>query len=278
MTFIGKIFIVAILVMSILFMGFAMAVYTTHQNWRELVQGPGGLQARYTTVSDEAAQLQTQLEKARNELAVERAARVEALSTAEQRAVQQKQALLAKEEQFQALQAEHREAIQAVTNYQENLRQLTEEVGSLRDNIRKAQDERDEQFQLVKTYTNQIFEQEGQLRALKQQTQQLLRENAQAKLVLDRIGRSADDPVDDLPPKVTGEVTKVSGTNLVEISLGLDEGLRVGHQLRIYRPTDGSFLATVEIIDANSDRAVARVLPETRSGTIRKGDRVASKI
>ena len=35
MNLVGKIFVVSILVMSVLFMAFAMAVYATHQNWRE---------------------------------------------------------------------------------------------------------------------------------------------------------------------------------------------------------------------------------------------------
>ena len=37
MNLIGKIFVVLILVMSVLFMAFAMAVYAMHQNWREVV-------------------------------------------------------------------------------------------------------------------------------------------------------------------------------------------------------------------------------------------------
>jgi len=37
MNLVGKIFIIVILVMSVLFMAFAMAVYATHRNWREAV-------------------------------------------------------------------------------------------------------------------------------------------------------------------------------------------------------------------------------------------------
>ena len=37
MNLVGKIFVVLILVMSVLFMAFAMAVYATHQNWRDVV-------------------------------------------------------------------------------------------------------------------------------------------------------------------------------------------------------------------------------------------------
>jgi len=38
MNLVGKILIVAILFMSLLFMAFALALYTTHRNWKEAVQ------------------------------------------------------------------------------------------------------------------------------------------------------------------------------------------------------------------------------------------------
>ena len=47
MNLVGKIFIVLIFVMSILFMGFVVAVYATHTNWRDVVMKPEtGLQAQ----------------------------------------------------------------------------------------------------------------------------------------------------------------------------------------------------------------------------------------
>ena len=42
MNWLGKVFVVLILIMSLLFMGLAMAVYATHRNWREVVEGPAG--------------------------------------------------------------------------------------------------------------------------------------------------------------------------------------------------------------------------------------------
>ena len=40
MNLVGKIFVVLIFVMSLVFMAFAMAVYATHRNWREEVTRP----------------------------------------------------------------------------------------------------------------------------------------------------------------------------------------------------------------------------------------------
>ena len=46
MNLVGKIFVVVILVMSVVFMAFAMAVYATHRNWREVVMRPRSKSAR----------------------------------------------------------------------------------------------------------------------------------------------------------------------------------------------------------------------------------------
>ena len=40
MNWLGKVFVVLILIMSLVFMGLAMAVYATHKNWKEIIEGP----------------------------------------------------------------------------------------------------------------------------------------------------------------------------------------------------------------------------------------------
>ena len=44
MNLLGKIFVVVITVMSVVFMTLALAVYATHKNWKDIVEGPNGLQ------------------------------------------------------------------------------------------------------------------------------------------------------------------------------------------------------------------------------------------
>ena len=40
MNLVGKIFVVLIAVMCLVFMSFAMAVYATHKNWKDVVENP----------------------------------------------------------------------------------------------------------------------------------------------------------------------------------------------------------------------------------------------
>ena len=96
------------------------------------------------------------------------------------------------------------------------------------------------------------------------------------KEVLDRHDLDEFTPVVDIPPRVDGVVTAVSDRDLLEISIGSDDGLRVGHTLEVYR--NNSYLGRVVVRRTEPDRAVVEILPEYRKGTIRKGDRVATKL
>jgi hypothetical protein len=73
--------------------------------------------------------------------------------------------------------------------------------------------------------------------------------------------------------RVEGEVTAVGEKNLVEISLGADDGIRVGHKLDVYR--EGAYLGKVVVVRTSQDRAVAEIILDYLKGTIREGDRVA---
>ncbi len=279
MTLVGKIMIVLILVMSILFMGFALAVYSTHQNWRELVEGPSGLKVQNRRLSSEKEQLENEITETKNKLAFERAARREVVANLETRANQKNQQLLARDQQYGLLQAQHREALETLSVYQTNVERLKSEVETLRDVNRTARQERNESFMRAKQLTDEINQGEGNLRRLKRRYEELLTTVGRQSLVLDRHDLTEFTPVDDIAPQVNGQVTALRD-GLIEVSIGSDEGLQKGHTLKIFRINGsvGSYLGSIEIIDTGTDRAVGRVVPGTREGNIRKGDRVATKI
>ncbi|MDP6718144.1 MAG: hypothetical protein QGF59_05810, partial [Pirellulaceae bacterium] len=57
--------------------------------------------------------------------------------------------------------------------------------------------------------------------------------------------------------------------------LGSDDGIRVDHQLVVFRSK--SYLGRVVIRKVDTNFAVAEVIKETRRGTIRKGDNVTTR-
>ena len=98
---------------------------------------------------------------------------------------------------------------------------------------------------------------------------------SQMKMVLDRNGLTADSLVAHIPPKVEGVVLEVSDKDLVEISIGADDGLKIGHTLDVY--SGNQYLGQIVIRKTNPDRAVGQVKKELQRGQIKRGNRVTTK-
>ena len=61
MNLVGKIFIMLIFVMSLFWMGFAVVVYATHTNWKDLVENPQtGLNQRLQSEKEHTQGLEDQ--------------------------------------------------------------------------------------------------------------------------------------------------------------------------------------------------------------------------
>lgn len=276
MTFVGKIFIVLILIMSTLFMGLSIMVYATHRNWKDEVTNPTtGLRTRLQQARDENQKLVTQIDEQRNRLAIERAARRQALAVAETRAQQLDQQLRSREAQYQELLTQQRTAIAAVENSQRQLDELSSQVQSLQTQLVDAQRDRDEQFAKVRDLTERWNQAQGVLSRLEQRNQDLTEQLAKASDVLSAYELTADTPVTNIPPPLDGEVLSV-GKELVTVSLGQDDGLRRGHTLEVSR--QDKYLGRVVVTEVNPDQAVGRILPGYQRGPIREGDRVQTKV
>lgn len=278
MSLIGKTLIFLIFLMSLVFMTITMLVYSTHRNWKDLVENPQtGLKARLDQRKQEVDALEKQREQALNTLALERAARAEALAVLEVRNNELSQERENAVTAMNQLRLENAEKIKLLETNQNEMKRLKDEVDVLRTEIRTARLDRDAQLTEARVLSDKLNQSEGELRRLKERNDQLIGELSGAKLILDRNGMTVDTPVDDLPPKVDGVVTAIRESNLVEVSMGADEGIRRGHTLDVYRAT-GAYLGRLRVIETSSDRAVGRIVPEFLQGVIRKGDRVASRL
>ena len=85
------------------------------------------------------------------------------------------------------------------------------------------------------------------------------------------------------PPEVDGFIVDTRKNNrgnveLVEITIGSDDGVQKGHTLQVYRSGDGQkssdYLGDIELVDVSSDSAIGRVVIASKSGIIQEGDRV----
>ena len=89
--------------------------------------------------------------------------------------------------------------------------------------------------------------------------------------------------MDNIPPRLDGKVLasrRNNSASYVEISLGQDDGLRVGHQAFVYRRHNGQSkpIAKIEIVEVTPDKSVGKVMPEYNMAPIARDDRVVTRL
>jgi uncharacterized protein YlxW (UPF0749 family) len=283
MNLIGKIFTVLIFIMSMVFMAFAVAVYATHTNWKEKVTNTDtaggrqlGLKPQLDQQKELNRQLQAQIDAVNNALAKERAARVNVLAALEAKLLQVQTQLTQKDDDLAKLDAAHQVLVETNNNTQNLLTALTGEVQTLRDEIRTAQQDRDDQFQQVVPLTDQLNQATGELNRLNERNAVLVAQNASLERVLERNGLTAETPVSHIPPDLNGVVLESSNADLIEVSLGSDDGLKKGHLLEVIRGSQ--YLGRLEVYTVKPDVSTARIIKEYQKGPIKRGDLVRTKI
>ncbi len=284
MNLMGKIFVVLILVMSLVFMSFSVVVYATHQNWKKMVDRPqseatGGLQKGLKFQLDDARQALQKAEedkvKVEAEIAKETVAHRQALAKLETERDELAKLRDKFEKERDELAAKDKVAVAALAAAQKNLDNLTKEVDVLRGEIREAQTARDKHFDQVVKLTDQVHQAQGELKRLEERRVQLAGDIAAQQKVLAAHGLTKDTPVDGIPPQIRGKVLAVNKDDMIELSLGSDDGLRAGHTLEVFRASN--YLGRVEVLSTSTDRAVAKIIPGFKKAVIQKGDNVATR-
>jgi septal ring factor EnvC (AmiA/AmiB activator) len=272
MTLMGKIFTMLIFVMSVVFMAFSIMVFATHRNWRDTA---AKLQTELNAAQTAKKDAEDQIAKLKTQLDQEQVARVHALAALTVRAVNAETQLAAKQQELDALSAQHTTAAQAAKTAQERLATLEGENQKLRDDLRAAQVDSSQNLVRVVQLTDKLNQLESVRQNLEERNKEATQQIAQMKTVLDRNGLRPDALVSHIPPKVDGVVLATSGRDLVEISIGADDGLKVGHSLDVYR--DNQYLGRIKILKTDPDRAVGQMIRDLQRGQIKRGDRVTSK-
>lgn len=283
MTFIGKIFTMLIFIMSIVFMALSLMVFATHKNWKlvatNATPGPGqqlGLKQQVEQRQQEVKRLRDEIGRLEELFAAERAARAYVVASLSTKARQLDEQLTQRIAELQKLQGDHTEQITTLQTLENNNKALIEEVGVLRDGIKVAQQDRDTQFNEVVRLTDELQITSSKLQGSMERQSQLATQVAAQKLVMDAHGLTPFSLVRQIAPKVDGVVLAVTKKDLIEISLGSDDGLKTGHQMEVFR--GATYLGRVIIVETEGNRAVARVIPEYSKGLIRKDDRVTTRL
>ena len=291
----GKILIFLNLLMSLVFMGFAVAVYSTHKNWKEVITldktaaqaagKPVGLQYQMSDKKAEPHALETKylaLQKEMKQELAMRNARLQVLETERENLVKQVEQ---KALEIDAITKDKTVTSAALEALAAEARAKSEEINKVSEEIKVKQGEREDLYKRVLELTDALAGAQSNLDKANAQAKMLAQANADLKAALKRVGyedTSVASRIAAPPPRVEGVVRAATPDGLIEVSLGSDDGLMRGHTMEVFRegatPNATKYLGRIEILRTEADVSVGKVLPQYRRGNIEKDDRVATRL
>ncbi len=272
MTFIGKILTGLTLVLSILFASLSVVVFATHTNWRDEAKK---LETSVAELTATNTRLREDIQRSKDEYAREQAARKMAIAALETQLQTATDSAKRAKDESDTLNSQIGTLIGKGNTDSSQLASVTSQVAELQTQLKDARADRDAQFADAVRLTDEVHTLQGVKDTLTSKNVQLAASNARFQKVLEANNLTEFDEVESIPPKLDGVVVAVGERDLIEVSLGADDGLKIGHTLDVHR--GAVYLGRVMIRQTSPNRAVAQIIPEFRKGLIRTNDRVATR-
>lgn len=276
MNLLAKIITVFILIASLLMMFLSVTVYSTHKNWKAIA---ANLTTERDAARDEIKQNISRHNRAKSQLDADKRATLEEnikLKTERQQLLEQNSII---QQDLEQLRKKERSNTAALALTQDNNEKLAAEVERLTTDIRSNQQARDEAFTTAVKATGDLHEAQGRLTILMEQNAQLAQDLGTKTSLLRSKGIDPNTPPGDIVPILRGVVSamhRTAGTQLIEITIGADDGLKKGHTVEVFR--GDRYLGRAEIMKTEPDRAVGRILRRFQQGQIQENDDVATKL
>ena len=280
MTFVGKLLVIIQLVLSICFMVLAGAVFTRHMTWMQVTVDNGiadynkleaeknkiikDLEAVVAQVKNDATDAKAELRLAQNEI--------------------ENQKILI---DTQKTELNTQQALATISGDEAKIRR--EEALSGRRINEQLNTALNNQNQRVRQLEDELFNREVGAKSLEEKYNTLLPQLATLRKVL--VANQLDPDPNKYarklapPPLVMGRVldTKQSGRGtsrqLIEVSIGSDDGLTEGNMLYVYRVGEqNKYLGQIKLELVTPDRAVGVVVGPEKNGVIEREDYVTTKL
>lgn len=290
MSFVGKILVVMQLLLSVCFMAFAGAVHSTHINWKN--------EAKKQT--DQVSKLNTDLNTVRADFEKFKDSTAANLKNAEARAGVSDASAVGLKQQVDQLLREKSDLNRRLGEAQRLATISGEEAVARRNESIQLRLIRQQQSDQLIAEAAQRTQLEDQLASASTDLSVAIAKNKELIGTVGQYQRFLDlnrlefDPKEvagsqSTPPNVDGKVlatraAKSSGSaELIQLSLGSDQGLLQGHEMVVYRSgvasgTKAKYLAKVRIVEIYPDQATAEVIERGPNGAIQKGDDVTTKL
>ena len=240
----GKIFVFAIFVMSLMLMSFAVAIYSSHVDWQKKAKET---KETLDKVAAEKASLDEEITRLTENVATSEAARDQVIAKFQQALIEKDKELKTLKDGRDQKLAEMQQKISDLATVEDDLTQARKEVAQLQAEVNDKQQKVDTQVDRAAEIAGQLHEKESFLESLPK----------------DRV------------PTINGVVMAVVDDS-IEVSLGFDDGLQTGHQIEVYR--NDEYLGRAIVKSVKPDRAVAVLVREYSRGIVQRGDKVTTRL
>ncbi len=278
MTVLGRVFTFVILIASVAFFVAALLANASHLDYKDKL---ASLRTQVDQLKKTVQETKSLNERLQTNLSQEQLARRSALAALQQRLADDQLELENANKKLADLNSANTQKTQQAADAMDRLKAVQGQNDALRAEIDKVITDRNEKRYDVIRLTdklNQLLASESDLKAEKEK---LLEQATYFEALSETRGNALKSfgleyVVDTPPADLKGVVNAVNNNQLVEISLGKDDGLREGHTLEVYR--GAQYLGRIQITTAREDKAIGKILTSFRKGYIQAGDTVASKI
>ncbi|MFM8414310.1 MAG: hypothetical protein ACKOCX_06255 [Planctomycetota bacterium] len=284
MNIIGKIFLFAVFIMSLVLMTFAGAIYFSHVNWKdEIFRSPDaclpgqlpGYKHQLDQAEAERQKLEAQINRLQQRVAESEQARDEVVAKLQSAIVQKDKELTGLRQEKEKREEDQRKLAADLEKMTADLREARQQVEDLGKRVAEQQAKVDSQVDRSAELSAQLAESKSFLAIAEERKEQLEKQLVNARLLLKQSGLDIDSLPKDRVPTLDGQVIAVAAGS-IEVSLGSDDGLQVDHVLEVYR--EGEYVGRAVVTSVRTDRAVARLVKEYARGTVQRGDRVTTRL
>ena len=284
MNIIGKIFVFAVFVMSLMLMTFAGVIYSSHVNWKNEVERapkdclPGqqpGYRYRIEEAETARKKLDDDITRLQAKVAESEQSRDQVLAKLQTAIVQKDEELRRLRSEKDERQAKMEQAVDDVRKLREDLLEADKNVADLQAQVNAQQQKVDSQVDKSAQLSAALAESQAELTIAEERKAQLEKQVANARVLLKQNGLAIESLPKDRVPTLDGDVTAVaSGT--IQVSLGSDDGLQVGHTLEVYR--GGEYIGRAVVKTVMPDHAVAEIVKAYARGIVQRGDKVTTRL
>ena len=251
-------------------------------NWRRVIDNDSpeapGYKQRMQVVQVDNENLRSINDDWGEQLKAEKVNRENLVKELEQQRTKNQEEIAKLQQEVEDARDTMRTKIAHIQSEQDQANQLARENITIRDHIQRLIVARDEAVKLNIQLTDQISETGRRIDAMKKRDEVLAAELGRNKLVLDFLDLKPEVAYygNLIPPMgLVGRVLAVAPERkMVEISIGSDDGVRVGHRFEVLTADASGYVGRVVVSNLFRDKAVCENIEGFENGVYEKGNRV----